>query len=182
MIGISCNPEPMQEDRKFPSNGYYSPLLGILGATLCHSISPTLEIGIRPEASQQVLRTLYQQRSKPPITSFRDSELLVDVAGLVAARSQPEVGTNVSGVFKPIRITDCQDVLKRSDWTHTTNLTKASSLGIFVSGDVLLYRMCRSLCSGVKWFPAKASNWVSTHQVHGLRLLLRMWCRMQMGA
>jgi hypothetical protein len=137
MVGISCNPKPVQEDGEFASHRNNGTLLCVFAAALGHSRSPPLEVGIGPEASHQVLCALNEEGSETPVASFADSQLLVCVAGLATTWRQSEIRTHISGMFETTGITDGQDKMECGHCSHTTDLAKPCSFGVLLAGEIL---------------------------------------------
>jgi hypothetical protein len=70
----------MQQDGELTRHSNNRAFLSVLAAALGQMHSRTLQIAVRPESSEQVLRAQHQKRAQLFVARLADSQLLVDVA------------------------------------------------------------------------------------------------------
>ena len=122
MVRVTGNPQPMEQNGRFPSNGDDSSFLAIFSAPFEHSGAPAFEVTVRTKSSQQILSTLNQQRAELFVARLADSELLFDRAGLVTTRRQTEICRDISGMSEAAGASYREHVLKCGDRTHAADL------------------------------------------------------------
>jgi len=130
MVRIPRNPQAVEKDSQFPGYRNDGSFLAIFPAPFEHSSAPAFEITVRAKTSQQILRTLNQQRAELFVPGLAYPELLLDRAGLVATRCQPKICWDISGMSEPAGISYSKDVLKRCDRSHSAYLTEPIRLWI----------------------------------------------------
>ncbi len=131
MVGITGDPQAVEENSKFPSYGHDGSLLAIFPTPFEHSRAPAFEITVRAKASQKILSTLHQQRAELLVAGFADSELLFDRPGLVATWCQPKICRYISRMSEPAGVSDSKHVLKRCDRAHSAYL--AEPIGLWIA-------------------------------------------------
>ena len=74
-VSLSTHPQTMQQDRQLSRGRDHGSFLAILSATLRQLQAPAPQIAVRSKRSQNVVRTLHQQRSQIRITFLADVQL-----------------------------------------------------------------------------------------------------------
>lgn len=134
LIGLSSFPEHKQQYRELASYGNDSFPFGGLAALCCQDQSMSSQVTVGSKVSKDVLGTLYQESPELSVARFADGQLLVTIAGLIAARYQPKVSADITYVLKAFGIANGQYVTKRSDRTNTRDLLEQFCLGVMLSG------------------------------------------------
>ena len=147
MVSITGNPQSVEKNSKFAGDRYNGSLLTIFSTSLEHSSTPAFEVTVRAKTSQQILRTLNQQRAELFVAGLADSQLLLDRAGLVATWRQPEICRYVSGMSEPAGVAYSKHVLQRCDRPHSAYL--AEPIGLWVA---ILRRAFNCFVQGIDLF------------------------------
>ena len=132
MVRITSKPQAVEKNRQFPGYRHNGSFLAVFPAPFEHSGAPAFEVTVRAKTSQQILRTLNEQRAELFVAGLTDPELLLDRAGLVATWCQPKICRDISGMSKAARVSDSKDILKGCDRSHSADLAKSNCLGIAI--------------------------------------------------
>ena len=89
MIRITGNPQAVEKNSQFSGHGHDGSFLAIFPATFEHSSAPAFKVAVRAKTSQQILRTLNQQRAELIVSGLADSELLLDI--MTVRKQWPEI-------------------------------------------------------------------------------------------
>jgi hypothetical protein len=64
MVRITSNPHAVEKNRQFPGYRHDGSFRAVFPAAFEHSGAPAFEVTVRTKTSQQILRTLNQQRAE----------------------------------------------------------------------------------------------------------------------
>ena len=106
------------------------PFPGVFAPTLGDAQTLELQVGHVDAVPERHLRGLRQECSKKRRAGFRDRQLLVDVAGLVLSRDEPEVRTDVTRLGEPrVVAAEDGDVGDRAEEAYADHLADALYVG-----------------------------------------------------
>ena len=106
------------------------PFPGVFAPTLGDAQTLELQVGHADAVPERHLRGLRQECSKKRRAGFRDRQLLVDVAGLVLSRDEPEVRTDVTRLGEPrVVAAEDGDVGDRAEEAYADHLADALYVG-----------------------------------------------------
>ena len=88
-IGLSCDPQMVQQDREFTNHGHHGSLLGAFSSSGSDPLPIASQVTIRAKRSQDVLGTTDQQFANKPIAGFWNPQLGIPIPGLVLTGSEP---------------------------------------------------------------------------------------------
>ncbi len=94
----------MQQDRQLSCGGDDGSLLCIPSATLGQPQAPASQVAVGTERTQNVLRSLDQQRSQIRVAFLADVHLWFTLPGVPAPRLQSEIATHVTALSETMRI------------------------------------------------------------------------------
>ena len=86
LVHFSTHPQVMQQHRQLSGRGHDRPLLAVSPTALRQFQSPAPEIAVHAEWSQNVLRSLHQQRPQIGIALFADVQLRLALSRVPASR------------------------------------------------------------------------------------------------
>ena len=103
----------MQQHRQLSGRGYDRSFLATLSAPFGQFQSPASQIAVDPEWSQNVLRSLHQQRPQIGIALLADVQLRLALTGVSPSRLQSQVATHVATPAEAMRIFQRQQERQR---------------------------------------------------------------------
>ncbi len=82
-IGLSCDPQMVQQDGEFTSHRHHGSLLRTFSSSGSDPLPIASQVTIRAKRSQDVLGTTDHHFANKPIASFRNPQLRILLSGLV---------------------------------------------------------------------------------------------------
>ena len=98
LVYFTAHPQVMQQHRQLSCRGHDGSFLRIPSSALGQLQSPAAQIAVRPKRSQNVLRSLYQQRSQIGIPFLADVHLRLPLPRVPSSRLQPEIAAHVAAL------------------------------------------------------------------------------------
>ena len=95
-VHFSAHPQAMQQHRELSRGRNHGSFLPILPATLGQLQTPAPQIAVRSKRTQNVVRSLHQQRSQIRIAFLADVHLRLALAGVPPSRLQPHIAAHVA--------------------------------------------------------------------------------------
>src|SRR5882757_1297956 len=129
-VRFSAHPQMMQQHRQLSCGGDNGSLLPALSAAFGQPQSPAPQITVDPEWSQDVLRSLHQQRAQIRIAFFANVHLRLALSRVPPSRLQSQIATHIATLAKTMRIFQRQHVRQRDQRTHTLDLFQQRGLRI----------------------------------------------------
>src|SRR5271169_7112152 len=136
-VRFSAHPQMMQQHRQLSCGGDDRSLLPALPAAFGQPQSPTSQIAVDAERSQDVLRSLHQQRAQIGIAFFADVHLRLALSRVPASRLQSQIATHIATLAKTMRIFQRQHVRQRDQRAYALDLLQQRHLRITLLGQIL---------------------------------------------
>src|SRR5215475_2197601 len=102
----------MQQHRQLSGRGHDGPLLGVPPTTLGQFQFPASTIAVNAERSQNMLRSLHQQRAQIRGALFTDVQLRLALSRVPASRLQSQIAAHVAALAEALRIFQRQQPLR----------------------------------------------------------------------
>jgi hypothetical protein len=129
-VRFSAHPQVMQQYRQLSCRGDDRPFLAALSAALGQLQSPAPQIAVHAKRSQNVLRSLHQQRAQIRIAFLADVHLRLTLSGVSSSRLQSQITSHVAALAEAMRIFQCQHEAQRDQRAHTLDLLQQRCLWI----------------------------------------------------
>ena len=150
-VHFSAHPQVMQQHRQLSRGRHDGSLLSVSPATLGQLQAPAPEITVHTERSQNVLRSLHQQRPQIRIAFLADVHLRLALTGVSSSRLQSQIAAHVAALAETMRIFQRQQERQRDQRAHALDLLQQRHLRIallrqfldplVVLGDALAQRL-----------------------------------------
>ena len=127
----------MQQHRQLSCGRHDRSFLPALPAALRQLQSPTSEITVDAKWSQDVLRSLHQQRSQIGIAFFADMQLRLAPPRVAPSRLQAQITTHVPTFTKAMRIFQRQQERQRDQRAYALDLLQQRHLRITLLCQIL---------------------------------------------
>ena len=129
VVDLPGHPEPVEELCQFSSHSDGRVLPARL-APFNDLLSPSPQVAIRSEGSEDVVCRLHEQPPAPLVPGLRDPASAFPTSGVILTGHESEVGSHVPTPLEAIRILRRQDEAERGLWPHAPHLPKEGGLGI----------------------------------------------------
>ncbi len=113
IIDFSGLPKTVEQNSKLSGNGNDRSLFSVLASPFGQLQSPTSQVTVRSEGTEDVLGEGDEQATQEGIASLGDSQLRVMVAGLIPSGDQTDCGSDLPALPEGHR----DDVRKRSGFS-----------------------------------------------------------------
>src|SRR5207249_4437967 len=107
-------------------------LLSVSPATLGQLQAPAPQITVHPKWSQDVLRSLHQQRAQIRIAFLADVQLRLALSRVPASRLQSQIAAHIATLAKTMRIFQRQQKRQRDERAYALDLLQQCHLRIRV--------------------------------------------------
>jgi hypothetical protein len=126
----------MQQRRELPCRGNHRSFLPILSATLSQFQPLAPQIAVHSKRSQNVMRSLHQQRPQIRIPFLADVHLRLALPRVPPSRLQSHIAAHVAALTKAMRIFQREQERQRDQRPHALHLFQARHLRITFLGDL----------------------------------------------
>src|SRR6202007_3094709 len=137
LILLATYPEMMKQHGKLACNGDDRPSLSSLASMFSQLQSPSAQIGVLSERTQDVLCSLYQHHAQIRISLPGDMHLWLALPGVSSAWLQSHVAASIAALSKAPWVFQRQDVCQRDQRSNTLDLLEQRHFGIAFLGKVL---------------------------------------------
>src|SRR5438270_25856 len=131
-VHFSAHPEVMQQHRQLSRGRHDGSLLSVSPATLGQLQAPAPQITVHPEWSQNVLRSLHQQRAQVRVAFLADVHLRLAPPGVPPSRLQSQIAAHVPALAKAMRIFQGQQKRQPDERAYSLHLLQQCHLRITV--------------------------------------------------
>src|SRR6516162_9573464 len=104
LVDLSGDPQSVEQYGELAGHGNLGALLRVLATSLGEFESPTAQVAVLPERSQDVVRAQHQQTPHERIARLRDPQLRVVVSGFLLPWPQPQEGAGHSAVGEAVLV------------------------------------------------------------------------------
>src|SRR5512140_800991 len=126
----STYPQVVQQHRQLSCRSHDRSLLSLSSATLRQFQSPASEVTIDTEWSQNVLRSLHQQRPQIRIALFADVQLRLTRSRVPASWLQSQITAHIAALREAMRIFQRQQESQRDQRAHSLDLLQQLHLPV----------------------------------------------------
>src|SRR5271163_573764 len=124
LVHLSSNPKVVEDYCQLPGHSDDGSLLAERRTTCGECQSPSPQVTISSEWSENMMSTLNEQRTKIRIAFLRDVQLRLRASRVAACRLQAIVAARIAALGKAVRIFESQDVSQRYERAHAMNLSQ----------------------------------------------------------
>src|SRR5580693_8153044 len=121
-VHISAHPQVMQQHGQLSRGGHDGSLLAVSAATRGQLQAPAPQIAVHTEWSQNVLRSLHQQRAQIRIALFADVHLRLALSRVPPSWLQSEITAHVAALGKAMWVLQGQQEGQRDQRAHALDL------------------------------------------------------------
>src|SRR4051812_39757871 len=120
----------MQQHRQLSRRGNNGPLLRVSSTALSQFQSPSSEVTVDAKKSQNVLRSLHQQRPQIGIAFLAYVQLRFALPGVPAPGLQSQIAAHIAALAKAMRIFQRQHERQRDERAYSLDLLQQLHLRI----------------------------------------------------
>jgi len=140
------HPEGVEERGELTGHGHHGAFLSVLASAFGEAESPTSEIAIGPEGSEDILGAAHEQATEHGVTAFGDAELGRSRPGVVLAGSYSQVSPDTSAVLEASGIFQREQVAEGGDRPDAGHLAEALGLGVALAARAPSWRSAARIC------------------------------------
>ncbi len=140
-VDLGCYPQPMQQHGELACYRNDRTLLRVLLPFRCQCQSPTPQVRVRSERSQDVVRRANEKTSEVGVAGLGDSQLRIEIAGLAVSRTQSEVGSDRTTALESLRILQGQNVTQRRQRSDSRDLAQQLRFWVALRGQMFDLRV-----------------------------------------
>ncbi len=136
LISFSAYPQAMQQHCQLSRRRNHRSFLPILSPTLSQFQPPALQIAVHSKRTQNMMRSLHQQRPQIRIPFLADVHLRLALPRVSPPRLQSDIAAHVAALAKPMRIFQREQERQRDQRPHALHLFQPRHLRITFLGDL----------------------------------------------